>query len=45
MIRSAGLDPFAKRRLWKLIKEHVNDNESSILLTTHDMQEASMLSD
>lgn len=43
--RSAGLDPFAKRRLWRLIKEHVERHASSILLTTHDMQEAAVLSD
>ena len=42
---SAGLDPFSKRRLWKLIKEHVAKYESSVILTTHDMNEASFLSD
>jgi ABC-type multidrug transport system ATPase subunit len=45
LIRSAGLDPFSKRKLWKLIQQHVAKYRTSVILTTHDMDEAANLSD
>lgn len=39
---SAGVDPFARRRLWKTIRdESVN---SALIVTTHSMEEAEALS-
>jgi ABC-2 type transport system ATP-binding protein len=39
-----GLDPISRRQVWTAIKEW-KDNGGSILLTTHYMDEAEMLSD
>lgn len=41
---TTGLDPQARRNLWKLIKE-VRDRGISVILTTHYMDEAEMLCD
>jgi ABC-2 type transport system ATP-binding protein len=40
-----GLDPVARRGLWLLIREHVERFSTSIILTTHHMDEAQYLSD
>lgn len=42
---SNGLDPISRRNLQNLIKAHVATRNSSIILTTHDMDEAQYLSD
>jgi ABC-2 type transport system ATP-binding protein len=39
-----GLDPVSRRQIWKAIKEK-KDNGTTILLTTHYMDEAEVLSD
>lgn len=41
---TTGLDPQARRDLWKLVKE-VRDRGISVILTTHYMDEAEMLCD
>ena len=41
---TAGLDPQAKHVVWDYIKE-LRENGKTIVLTTHDMNEAEMLSD
>ena len=41
---TTGLDPQAKRNLWKLVKE-LNDLGMTIVLTTHNMEEAEYLCD
>lgn len=40
---TSGLDPFNRRELWNLIKSYKNDR--TIILTTHNMEEADTLSD
>ena len=40
-----GLDPVSRRNLWKIIKDHVQRFHSSVILTTHHMEEAQYLSD
>ncbi|KAL4495193.1 hypothetical protein ABPG72_007300 [Tetrahymena utriculariae] len=42
---STGLDPIAKRYLWKCLKDILQKKESSIVLTTHSLQEAEDLCD
>ncbi|CAD8121510.1 unnamed protein product [Paramecium sonneborni] len=42
---SNGLDPISRRNLQNMIKAHVYKRNSSIILTTHDMDEAQYLSD
>ncbi|EGR34524.1 hypothetical protein IMG5_008730 [Ichthyophthirius multifiliis] len=42
---STGLDPIAKRQLWKCLKEVLFQKQSSIVLTTHSLQEAEDLCD
>ncbi|CAD8075717.1 unnamed protein product [Paramecium primaurelia] len=42
---SNGLDPISRRNLQNMIKAHVQKRNSSIILTTHDMDEAQYLSD
>ncbi|CAD8123171.1 unnamed protein product [Paramecium sonneborni] len=42
---SNGLDPISRRNLQNMIKSHVQKRNSSIILTTHDMDEAQYLSD
>lgn len=37
---SNGLDPISRRNLQNMIKAHVQKRNSSIILTTHDMDEA-----
>lgn len=39
---STGLDPQARRNLWDLI-EHIRDNGTTVMLTTHYMDEAEKL--
>ena len=41
---TTGLDPQAKRNLWNLAKD-LNDEEMTIVLTTHNMEEAEYLCD
>jgi ABC-2 type transport system ATP-binding protein len=41
---TTGLDPQAKRNLWKLVKE-LNHLGMTIVLTTHNMEEAEYLCD
>lgn len=41
---TTGLDPQARRHLWKLI-EHVRDRGISVIMTTHYMDEAEVLCD
>lgn len=40
---TVGLDPFAKQAVWKHIRELRREFETTILMTTHDMQEADEL--
>lgn len=40
---SSGLDPIAKRFLWNSLKENLQKKNSSIVLTTHSMEEAETL--
>lgn len=41
---TVGMDPHARRRTWKLIKD-LRESGSSVILTTHLMDEAEMLCD
>ena len=41
---TTGLDPQAKRNLWDLVRQ-LNDNGMTIVLTTHNMEEAEFLCD
>lgn len=40
---TVGLDPFAKQAVWKHIRDLRRDFNATILMTTHDMQEADEL--
>jgi ABC-2 type transport system ATP-binding protein len=40
-----GLDPLARIEVWNLVRDYVAKNRRTILLTTHYMDEAEMLSD
>ena len=40
---STGLDPIAKRFLWNSLKQNLDKKKSSIVLTTHSMEEAEYL--
>lgn len=40
---STGLDPIAKKFLWKSLTDNLNQREASIVLTTHSMSEAESL--
>jgi ABC-2 type transport system ATP-binding protein len=42
---SIGLDPSAKRVIWELIKKLREEFDTTVFLTTHDMNEADMLCD
>jgi ABC-2 type transport system ATP-binding protein len=42
---SIGLDPVAKRMVWEYIKQLRDEFDATILLTTHDMNEADQLCD
>lgn len=37
---STGMDPSARRKLWKIIKEETVEKKKALLLTTHSMDEA-----
>ena len=41
---TTGLDPQARRNLWDLIKE-IRDNGTTVIITTHYMDEAEVLCD
>lgn len=41
---STGLDPQSRRNLWQILKE-INDQEKTIIMTTHSMEEAENLCD
>jgi len=41
---TTGLDPQARRNLWELIKE-IRDNGTTVIITTHYMDEAEVLCD
>jgi ABC-2 type transport system ATP-binding protein len=40
-----GLDPLARLDVWNLVRDYVSSGERTILLTTHYMDEAEVLSD
>ncbi|ORX37478.1 P-loop containing nucleoside triphosphate hydrolase protein [Piromyces finnis] len=40
---SAGMDPFTRRYMWKLISKIKNDRETATILTTHSTEEAEAL--
>jgi ABC-2 type transport system ATP-binding protein len=42
---SIGLDPVAKRMVWSYVKQLRDEFDATILLTTHDMNEADQLCD
>src|ERR1700693_6294129 len=42
---SVGLDPSAKRSVWERIRELRSEYDTTILMTTHDMEEADHLCD
>jgi ABC-2 type transport system ATP-binding protein len=42
---STGLDPKSKREVQKFIKQIQKDHDATVLLTTHDMEEAELLCD
>ena len=41
---SAGMDPEARRFMWRVISQIANDKTSAVILTTHSMDEAEALS-
>ena len=41
---SAGMDPEAKRFMWQVVKISQRDKKSTVILTTHSMEEAEALS-
>ena len=42
---STGVDPIARRFLWKTLKQGVQLRDSSVVITTHTMDEAESLCD
>jgi ABC-2 type transport system ATP-binding protein len=42
---TVGLDPLARRAVWSLVRELREENDASILITTHIMEEAEELCD
>lgn len=40
---TAGMDPYTRRFIWNIIKNVKNKSKSSILMTTHSMEEAEAL--
>ena len=40
---SAGMDPATRRYIWDVIKATLQRNQSSIIMTTHSMEEAELL--
>lgn len=41
---SAGMDPEARRFMWRVVGQIANDKSSAVILTTHSMEEAEALS-
>lgn len=41
---SAGMDPEARRFMWKVVGQIASDKTSAVILTTHSMEEAEALS-
>jgi len=41
---SAGMDPEARRFMWRVVGQIANDKTSAVILTTHSMEEAEALS-
>lgn len=39
--QSAGVDPAARRKMWKILKKHTKN--SAVIVTTHSMEEAEAL--
>jgi ABC-type multidrug transport system ATPase subunit len=42
---SAGMDPESRNQMWKVIHSITSKKSSSVILTTHSMQEAEIVSD
>lgn len=40
---TSGMDPSTRRYIWNFIKKNIQNNNSSIILTTHSMEEAEIL--
>jgi len=40
---STGMDPISRHYIWKVIKATVQQNQSSLIMTTHSMEEAERL--
>jgi len=40
---STGVDPVARRDIWKMVSDMVSDGKTSVILTTHSMEEAEAL--
>jgi ATP-binding cassette subfamily A (ABC1) protein 3 len=40
---TSGVDPISRRYLWNTIKQGTNINQSTVILTTHSMDEAESL--
>ena len=41
---SAGMDPEARRFMWRVVSQIASDKTSAVILTTHSMEEAEALS-
>ena len=41
---SAGMDPEARRFMWRVVEQIQNEKTSAVVLTTHSMEEAEALS-
>jgi len=42
---SSGMDPATRRYIWNIIRNYMNNENSSVVLTTHCMEEAELLCD
>jgi len=42
---TSGMDPATRRYVWNMLRDYMNDKNSSIILTTHCMEEAELLCD
>jgi len=42
---TTGLDPNARREIWAILRKLKNDTQTSLILTTHYMEEAEQLCD
>ena len=40
---SAGMDPEARRFMWRVVAKLIKNKECAVVLTTHDMEEAEAL--